>query len=123
MPAYKNQKKTKQYSLEFKRSAVEMSLEDDVQVQEVAVRLDIHPFMLSRWRKEYREGLLRPSCPPSKAVKLTVRKTRKAVTGKATESSELRKLKRENERLKKELDLVKKWQRFLAEKEKNDADS
>jgi transposase len=46
MPAYKNQKKTKQYSLEFKRSAVEMSLEDDVQVQEVAARLDIHPFML-----------------------------------------------------------------------------
>jgi transposase len=123
MPAYKNQKKTKQYSLEFKRSAVEMSLEDDVQVQEVAARLDIHPFMLSRWRKEYREGLLRPSRPPSKAVKLTVRKTKNAVTGKATESSELRKLKRENERLKKELDLVKKWQRFLAEKEKNDTGS
>ncbi len=39
MPAYKNQKKTKQYSLEFKRSAVEMSLEEDVQVQQVAERL------------------------------------------------------------------------------------
>ena len=57
MPAYKNQKKTRQYSLEFKRSAVEMSQEEDVQVQEVATRLDTHPFMLSRWRKEYREGL------------------------------------------------------------------
>jgi transposase len=100
MPAYKNQKKTKQYSLEFKRSAVEMSLEDDVQVQEVAVRLDIHPFMLSRWRKEYREGLLKPSRSPPKAVNPTVRKNKKAVTDKPTESIELRKLKRENERLK-----------------------
>jgi hypothetical protein len=39
MPAYKNQKKTKQYSLEFKRSAVEMSLEENVQVQDVAARV------------------------------------------------------------------------------------
>ena len=115
--------KTRQYSLEFKRSAVEVCLEEDVQVQEVATRLDISPFMLSRWRKEYREGLLKPSRPPSKTVKPTVSKTKKTVPGKSTESSELRKLKRENERLKKEPDLVKKWQRFLAEKEKNDTDS
>jgi len=122
MPAYKNQKKTKQYSLEFKRSAVEMSLENDVQVQQVAERLDIHPFMLSRWRKEYREGQLKPSRKPSKVVKTNVSKAKKAAS-KPQESSELRKLKRENERLKKELDLVKKWQRFLAEQEKNDTDS
>ena len=122
MPAYKNQKKTKQYSLEFKRSAVEMSLEDDVQVLQVAERLDIHPFMLSRWRKEYREGQLKPSRKPSNVVKTNVSKAKKAAS-KSQESSELRKLKRENERLKKELDLVKKWQRFLAEQEKSDTDS
>ena len=29
---------------------------DGVQAQIVAKTLDIHPFMLSRWRKEYREG-------------------------------------------------------------------
>lgn len=122
MPAYKNQKKTKQYSLEFKRSAVEMSLEEDVQVQQVAERLDIHPFMLSRWRKEYREGQLKPSRQPSRVVKTNVSKAKKAAST-PQESSELRKLKRENERLKKELDLVKKWQRFLAEQEKSDTDS
>ena len=31
MPAYRNQKKNRQYSLEFKRSAVEMSLEEYVE--------------------------------------------------------------------------------------------
>lgn len=92
MPAYKNQKKTKQYSLEFKRSAVEMSLEEDVQVQQVAERLEIHPFMLSRWRKEYREGLLKPSRQPSSAVNTNVRKAKKTAS-KIQESSELRKLK------------------------------
>jgi transposase len=30
-----------------------------VQVQQVAEALDIHPFMLSRWRKQVREGRLR----------------------------------------------------------------
>ena len=58
MPRYNNPKKTSQYSFECKRKAVEMSFEPDVLVQEVAQCLDIHPFMLSRWRKEYRgEGL------------------------------------------------------------------
>ena len=32
-----------------------------LQVQVVAEALDIHPFMLSRWRKEFREGHLRSS--------------------------------------------------------------
>ncbi len=37
---------------EFKVKAVQLSLIDGVQVQAVARTLDIHPFMLSRWRKE-----------------------------------------------------------------------
>ena len=56
MPRYKNPRKTWQYPDEFKAKAVQLSLLDGVQVQEVARMLDIHPFMLSRWRKEYREG-------------------------------------------------------------------
>jgi len=31
----------------------------DIQVQQVAVALDIHPFMLSRWRKQVRDRKLR----------------------------------------------------------------
>lgn len=42
--------------MDFKARAVEMSPQEGVQVQQVADGLRIHPFMLSRWRKEYREG-------------------------------------------------------------------
>jgi transposase len=47
------------YSAEFKLTAVKLSKMPGVEVQTVAAALDIHPFMLSRWRKEAREGILR----------------------------------------------------------------
>jgi transposase len=47
-------KKTQRYSLEFKPTAVRLSQRPGMQVQVVAEALDIHPFMLSRWRKEFR---------------------------------------------------------------------
>jgi len=52
-------RKIHRYSLEFKRQAVKLSQLDGVEVQAVADALDIHPFMLSRWRKEMRDGQLR----------------------------------------------------------------
>ena len=56
MPKYTQPKKTWFYPVDFKIKAVELSLRDDVSSKDVAQALDIHPFMLSRWRKEYREG-------------------------------------------------------------------
>jgi len=56
MPRYNNSRKTWRYTEEFKAKAVQLSLLDNIQVKEVAETLDIYPFMLSRWRKEYREG-------------------------------------------------------------------
>jgi transposase len=56
MPKYNQPRKTWKYSNEFKVKAVQLSLLSNVQVKDVADTLDIHPFMLSRWRKEYREG-------------------------------------------------------------------
>ena len=47
------------YSLEFKLKAVKLSQLKGVEVQAVAAALEIHPFMLSRWRKEARDGVLR----------------------------------------------------------------
>ena len=44
--------KVKRYALEFKLKAVEMSNQPGVLIQDVAESLCIHPFMLSRWRKE-----------------------------------------------------------------------
>ena len=113
MPRFTKHRRTKQYSNEFKTKAVQLSLIDDVQVQEVAKTLDIHPFMLSRWRKEYREGAIMPD-------------KRKKIVSLKKETNELNKLKqlqKENARLKQENDLLKKWQRFLAEERGIDLDS
>ena len=47
---------THKYSDRFKATAVRLSQLRGVSVQEVAESLYIHPFMLSRWRKQAREG-------------------------------------------------------------------
>lgn len=52
-------RKVQRYSLEFKLKAVKLSQLKGVEVQAVAEALEIHPFMLSKWRKEAREGVLR----------------------------------------------------------------
>ena len=64
------------YSAEFKLKAVKLSDLSGVQVKDVAEALDIHPFMLSRWRKEARDGLLRGrvkrvavASPPPREIK------------------------------------------------------
>jgi transposase len=49
-------KRTQEYSKEFKVTAVLLSELPDVLIKDVAASLDIHPFMLSRWCKENREG-------------------------------------------------------------------
>ncbi len=97
MPRYTQPRKTWQYSNEFKVKAVALSHLEDVKVKDVAAALDIHPFMLSRWRKEFREGTI-------------VSKKGKKLTDLAKEKKELdrlRKLENENARLKKENDLLK----------------
>jgi transposase len=76
--------------------AVRLSQLPGVAVQDVAESLYIHPFMLSRWRKQAREGLL----IMTKGVKLDPEV--------AAELKALRKLKKEHERLKMEHDLLKK---------------
>lgn len=113
MPRYNQPRKTWRYTNEFKAKAVQLSLLEGVQVQEVAETLDIHPFMLSRWRKEYREGRI-------------VADKRKKVTSIRKEKEELDKIKqleKEVARLRQENELLKKWQRFLAEEHQNDIDS
>lgn len=114
MPKYTQPRKTWKYSNEFKVKAVQLSLIEGIQVQEVANTLDIHPFMLSRWRKEYREGKI----VADKRKKLTP-----AITRQEKEISKLKKLEAENKKLKQEVDLLKKWQRFLAEEHQQDIDS
>ena len=46
----------RQYSDEFKLTAVLMSQQPGIIVKTVAAALEIHPFMLSKWRKDVRDG-------------------------------------------------------------------
>ena len=113
MPKYNKPRRTWKYSEEFKASAVEMSYHDGIKSNEVAEKLDIHPYMLSRWRKEYREG------------RIVADKRRKLTNAKSggKELTNLQMLEKENSQLKKEVDLLKKWQRFLAEVHQKGIDS
>ncbi len=86
---------TYRYSDEFKATAVRLSQLPGVSVGEVAASLYIHPFMLSRWRRLAREGLI-----VTKGVEVD-----KAVTA---ELKALREVQRKYERLKLEHDLLKK---------------
>jgi transposase len=116
MPKTVQPKKTWSYTADFKVKAVKLSYQPNVQVKQVAEALEIHPFMLSRWRKEYREGKLQGDGLRRVGV------SKKKVTS-SKQLSEFEKLKKENARLKKENDLLKKWQRYLAEQHQNDLDS
>lgn len=113
MPKYTQPRKTWQYTQEFKAKAVQLSLMEGVQVKQIAETLDIHPFMLSRWRKEFREG------------KIMVDKRKKVVslTKEVKELNKIKALEKKIAKLEQENDLLKKWQRFLAETHQNDIDS
>ncbi len=117
MPRYTQPRKTWFYPVKFKIKAVQLSLRDDVMSKDVALALDIHPLMLSRWRKEYKEGKF------SKASRYQSNNEIMSKLPTKSELNALQKLKKENERLKQENDLLKKWQRYLAEVHQNDLDS
>jgi len=74
-----------------------------VEVQDVAESLYIHPFMLSRWRKQVREGQI-----VTKGVQIE-----KAV---AAELKELRRVKKQYERLKLEHEILQKAIAFTSER-------
>ncbi len=116
MPRYTKPRKTWQYTKDFKVKAVKLSLQEGIQVKQVADGLDVHPFMLSRWRKEYREGKLQGD----NQKRVGVNKKKRAISDK--ELTENARLKKDVERLKKENGLLKKWQRYLAEQHQSDLD-
>jgi transposase len=85
---------------------------EGVEVQTVANALDIHPFMLSRWRKEVRDGVLRGR---ARRVDLPSRPAR--------EIKQLQVLKREHAMLKEEHELLKKAIRFCSERRRRSSRS
>ena len=96
------------YSHEFKVMAVKLANHPDVQTQDVAASLNIHPFMLSRWKKEFREGKL-PDCVKEEGMQATLE-----------EHKQIRSLKEQVQRLQIENDLLKKAIQYeLDEKQKS----
>ena len=86
---------TYKYTDRFKATAVKLSQLPGVASKDVAESLCIHPFMLSRWRKEMREGLI-----VSKGIQLD-KET-------AAELKRLRKLEKAHFRLQEEHEILKK---------------
>jgi transposase len=105
-------KKVHRYSVEFKLTAVKLSHLPGVEVQTVANALDIHPFMLSRWRKEVRDGMLTGR---ARRVELPSRPAR--------EIKQLQALTREHALLKEEHELLKKAIRFSSEQRRRSSSS
>src|SRR5829696_9938209 len=88
-------RKTRRYGDRFKATAVKLSSVPGVLIQDVATALDIHPFMLSLWRKQVRDGVI-----VAKASKLDVETK--------AELKRLRELERQYKVLKEEHELLKK---------------
>ncbi|GKU23655.1 transposase [Clostridium folliculivorans] len=92
------------YDKQFKIAAVKLVLDDDMSVAEAAVALNIHYNSLYRWINEYEE--YGESAFPGHGTALY------------SCQYEIKKLRQENEGLKKELDMLKKYQAFLKRKNK-----
>jgi transposase len=105
MPRAIGPRKIGKYPIEFKAKAVALSRLPGVEVKQVAESLGIHPFMLSRWRKEARDGLLAVS---SGKLGLDAKQV--------AELRRLRQVEQENRVLKEELTLLKKAIRFCSER-------
>jgi len=97
--------KVRRYSMHFKATAVRLSEIPDVLIQDVAEALDIHPFMLSRWRKQAREGLI-----VTKGVKLD--------DETVAELKRLRDLEKKYKLLQQEHELLKKAIRFASDQKR-----
>lgn len=95
-------RRVRSYSQKFKLRAVQLSQQPGVLIRDVAESLSIHPFMLSRWRKQARDGELRGVVP---ALDLKI----------VGELRRLREVERDYKRLKMEHELSKRWIRFARE--------
>jgi len=103
-------RKVARYGDQFKATAVKLSELSGVLIQDVAAALDIHPFMLSLWRRQVREGVI-----VAKAVKLDVQTK--------AELKRLRKLERRYKVLKEEHELLKKAIRFASDRKRRSSSS
>ena len=69
------------YQYQFKTAAVNVSNHPEIKTRAVAEALNIHPFMLSRWKKQMRDGVLRKDHEktPNENSPNTLEKARKTI--------------------------------------------
>ena len=103
-------RKIARYGEQFKATAVKLSSLRGVLIQHVAAALDIHPFMLSLWRKQVRDGVI-----VAKSAKLDVQTQ--------AELKRLRELERHYKVLKEEHELLKKAIRFASDRKRKSSNS
>ncbi len=85
------------YNYQFKHAAVSVSNHPDIQTQAVAEALAIHPFMLSRWKKQMRDGELTDNGQKARSISELLEAKQKI----KTLEKELRRVRDENAVLKK----------------------
>ena len=109
MAKIKSESRVLEYSKEFKVMVVKLTELEGIQIKKISECIGLHPLMVSRWRKEFRDGKL--IVDKSRKVEMTL-KTPSNLKKTADKTAQLEK---EVKRLRKENDLLKKWQRYLAE--------
>ena len=106
-----------EYSKEFKVMVVKLSHMEGVPIKQIATTLNLHPLMVSRWRKEVRDGTL--VVEDLRRIQMTLKHPSHLKKQRATNKQ----LRQENKKLKRDNELLKKWQRYLAEQKEKDSDS
>ena len=96
----------------FKATAVELGALPGVQAQDVADVLDIHPIMLYRWKKEYRDGDIMKK-PEKGTLDSEMRR----------ELKRLKKVEKAHEMLKQEHELLKKSIQYCSDRKKRSSSS
>lgn len=90
------------YNYQFKHTAVSVANHPRIQANLVAECLGIHPFMLYRWQKDMKDGKLEDNG-----------KEARSKTALAEAEKKIRKLERENRRLRDENIVLKKAERLF----------
>ena len=117
MAKIKSEDRVLEYSSEFKYRVVELTKRLPVDAILIADVLGLHPVMVYRWRQEQREG------------RLVNRSSRRVSMAKESDKAqrsdqmELIALRKKVKSLEKENDFLKKWERYLKEKNQNGSSS
>jgi transposase len=112
------------YTLEFKLQTVKLANNPNVKAKDIAESLGIHPIMLYRWRMEHKNGELKAN-KNMKTKKLSPKRLPNQIDPLKAKDDELRKAEKKIKQLERalenrteELDLLKKAERFLAQRAK-----